>query len=82
MVALLLLRRVYPVHTGQYHKTPLFTMSSKSGAFKKLGNGVYQGASGKHFDLKQVQLWYARGGTFEPNKDMPTHRPPHPKHKR
>lgn len=50
--------------------------------FKKLGNDRYQGPSGKVFNQKQVQLYYARGGTFEPNKEMPSHKPPHPKTKR
>ena len=33
--------------------------------FKKVGKDDYVGPSGKHFNLAQVQLYYARGGTFK-----------------
>lgn len=33
--------------------------------FEKVGDDDYVGPSGKHFNLAQVRLYYARGGTFE-----------------
>jgi hypothetical protein len=38
--------------------------------FKKLGNNKYQGPTGKKFNKKQVQLYYANGGTFPKAKKM------------
>jgi hypothetical protein len=32
--------------------------------FKKVGSNDYTGPSGKHFNLNQVRLYYAHGGSF------------------
>lgn len=32
--------------------------------FKKVGKDDYTGPSGRHFDLAQVKLYYAHGGSF------------------
>lgn len=32
--------------------------------FKKLGTDKYKGPSGKIFNLNQVKMYYARGGSF------------------
>ena len=36
--------------------------------FKKLGNGRYEGPSGKVFNKAQVELYYSRGGSFPGQK--------------
>lgn len=36
--------------------------------FTRLGPNRYQGPTGKIFDLKQVQLYYANGGKFPGKK--------------
>lgn len=36
--------------------------------FKKLGNGRYQGPTGKIFNEKQVQLYYSNGQKFPGQK--------------
>jgi hypothetical protein len=41
--------------------------------FKKVGPDDYVSPSGRHFNKAQVQLYYARGGTFK--------KPPHGRRK-
>ncbi len=36
--------------------------------FKKLGTNKYEGPSGKKFNLNQVKMYYARGGSFPGQK--------------
>lgn len=36
--------------------------------FKKVGADDYTGPSGKHFNINQVRLYYARGGSFPGQK--------------
>ena len=44
------------------HKSGYFGISKKGGANK------YVGPSGQHFDLAQVQMFYAHGGKFPGQK--------------
>jgi hypothetical protein len=38
--------------------------------FKKVGNDKYSGPTGKTFNKKQVQLYYANGGKFPQKPKM------------
>ena len=48
--------------------------------FKKLGGGQYEGPSGKKFNLNQVRMYYARGGSFPGQKSMGADFPRSPGH--
>ena len=49
-------------------KHPNKVVKGKSGYFGKASNGDYVGPSGQHFDLAQVQMFYASGGKFPGQK--------------
>lgn len=45
-------------------KFPNPLVKGQSGYFGKTSAGHFTGPSGKHFDLAQVKMFYARGGKF------------------
>lgn len=51
---------------GVKHPNPV--VKGKSGYFGKAKSGDYVGPSGQHFDLQQVQMFYANGGRFPGQK--------------
>ena len=50
-------------------------MKAKKGFFKKLGDGRYEGKSGKVFNKKQVELFYAGNEKFPGQKNAPKNPP-------
>lgn len=43
--------------------------------FKKVGQNKYKSPSGRTFTKKQVNLYYATGGTFDKSKARSGHHP-------
>ena len=50
-------------------KHPNPVVKGKSGYFGKAGKNNYIGPSGKHFDLAQVEMFYANKGKFPGQTD-------------